>query len=342
MTIATRKAFALFALTLVGVFGCSSERDVLPPGERSSGDAGAADAGAPYERWSFVVLPDTQYYSGEYAPIFEMQTRWIARARESYGIRFVLHVGDVTDDDSIEQWSHARSAMQELGDIPYAIAPGNHDYEFNAWTRTTRMNDFFPVSMWQDQGTFAGSFAYGDSTNTAQIFDTPEGPWLVLALEFGPRPLVAEWAAEVLKENEGVHAAVVTHAYLYSDGTRYDIEKRSDQPWNPHEYGVAYDEGGVLDGEEMFRTFIEPDSDVELVLAGHVHDNGGAARLTDERTDGTLVHQLLSNYQAGPRGGSGYLRIVRVFEDRFVVETYSPFLNEYKRDPANDFTVMRR
>lgn len=232
--------------------------------------------------------------------------------------------------------------MQELGGIPYAIVPGNHDYEFNAWTRATRMNDFFPVTMWQDQGTFAGSFAYGDSTNTAHIFDTPEGPWLVLALEFGPRPLVAEWAAEVLKEHEGVHAAVVTHAYLYSDGTRYDIEKRADQPWNPHEYGVAYDPGGVLDGEEMFRAFVEPHSNVELVLSGHVHDNGGAARLTDERTDGTLVHQLLSDYQAEARGGSGFLRIVRVFEDRFVVETYSPLLNEYKRDPRNDFTLPRR
>jgi hypothetical protein len=76
------------------------------------------------------------------------------------------------------------------------------------------------------------------------------------------------------------------------------------------------------------------------------HDNG-AARLTSFRADGSRVHQMLSDYQwlhsgtADDRGGSGFLRVLEFdYNQREIrVQTYSPHLDEFMTDDANQFTL---
>ena len=95
---------------------------LLPPmlARATEGDA---------EAWTLAVLPDTQIYCQDYPQHFEAQTKWIADHAESHNIRFVLHEGDVTNRNVEKQWDRALRAMQRLdGVVPYAIAPGNHDY----------------------------------------------------------------------------------------------------------------------------------------------------------------------------------------------------------------------
>ena len=43
------------------------------------------------------------------------------------------------------------------------------------------------------------------------------------------------------------------------------------------------------------------------------------------------VYQLLADYQAGPEGGQGYMRLLHFDQDqnRIIVNTYSPYLNDY-------------
>jgi hypothetical protein len=62
-------------------------------------------------------------------------------------------------------------------------------------------------------------------------------------------------------------------------------------------------------------------------------------RLESTRPDGTTVHQILANYQMQPLGGGGYLRLLEFSpaERRVRVRTYSPYLNQFKTDPDNDF-----
>ena len=70
-------------------------------------------------------------------------------------------------------------------------------------------------------------------------------------------------------------------------------------------------------------------------------------RLTSSRSDGSLVHQVLSDYQglysgtAEDLGGSGYMRILEFDFSRKVisVQTYSPYLDSYLTDDANQFTL---
>ncbi|HRX17819.1 MAG TPA: hypothetical protein P5135_02070, partial [Gemmatimonadales bacterium] len=63
------------------------------------------------EGWSFVLLPDTQCYSESHPEVFLAQTEWIARQRHARNIRFVLHLGDITNNNVLPEWINARRAM---------------------------------------------------------------------------------------------------------------------------------------------------------------------------------------------------------------------------------------
>ncbi|HXI56096.1 MAG TPA: hypothetical protein VNO55_08555, partial [Polyangia bacterium] len=206
---------------------------------------------------------------------------------------------------------------------------------------------------------FGGTFEAGHMENSFSVFGAGGGKWLVVALEFGPRDEVLAWADTVLKIFRDTPAIIITHAYLYRDGTRYDAVGSPGQQFNPHAYVMMGQPGSTVnDGEEMWRKLIAPNRNVKLVFSGHdVSGNalppGTAARLTSSRQDGTVVHQILTNYQtctAPPcesfaggtvRGGNGFLRVLH-FSPRdgtISVTTYSPYLDEYLRDPSNQFTL---
>jgi hypothetical protein len=324
-------------------------------------DAGAAaDAAAPPPRpFSIVVLPDTQYYSAGYTQIFEAQTRWIVANRAALNIAFVLHEGDVVDTDVAAQWQNAARSLRRLeGQVPYFVTVGNHDIGSNCPTargcRATMINDFFPVSGFSGTSWFGGTFEPDHIENNYGIVPVEGGSWLVLALEFGPRDQVLEWANGVLDAHPDLPALLVTHAYLYNDGTRYDHFTRPDQLWSPHNYDLDWLPGGVNDGEEMWQALVSKHDNLRFVLSGHAlpadpnTNPDTTARLTSTRASGSHCHQILANYQTcsgfpcpETMGGDGYLRIMR-FDPAthgMSVRTYSPYLDRWKTDPPNEFVL---
>lgn len=338
----------LLWLGLVAV-GCERPAEPVDAGgegglrpDAHAGDA-APDAGAPARGpWTVVVLPDTQILAAAYPDILEAQVRWILEQREALSILFVLHVGDIVDDNSSTQWDVAHRALSMLdGRVPLVLAPGNHDYGpgGSAADRSTMLNAYFPVAGHRAWPSFGGTFEEGRIDDSYHVFETPSGPWLVVALEFGPRDEVLAWADAVIRAH-AMPTIVVTHAYLYADDTRYDWVRRPDQMWNPHSYGLASLPGGVNDGEEMFQAFVHRNDSVELVVCGHVLLDG-VGRLTSEQQGGGRVHQLLANFQHQPMGGAGYLRIMTFSEDgtSVHVRTYSPWLDESRTDPEHEFTL---
>jgi hypothetical protein len=96
----------------------------------------------------------------------------------------------------------------------------------------------------------------------------------------------------------------------------------------------------VNDGEEMFQALVRDFEQVELVVSGHVL-NDGLGRLTSEQREGGLVHQILANYQERELGGAGYLRLMTFDEtgSRVRVGTYSPYLDQWLTDPDNQFEL---
>src|SRR6188768_3057628 len=108
--------------TALGVIGCAAVGALMP--------GRAAAKVVPIERgsWTIAVLPDTQYYAQTYPQHFDAQTTWIAEHATSHNIRFVLHEGDITNQNVVAQWDNALHSMNILnGVVPYAMATGNHD-----------------------------------------------------------------------------------------------------------------------------------------------------------------------------------------------------------------------
>jgi len=307
-------------------------------------DAGS-DSGATPLPYSIVVLPDTQYYSSDHPEFFTAQTAWIVSEHAAGNVAFVLHEGDIVDDDTATQWARASTSLHMLdGVVPYVLSAGNHDYCCGGWPtdRTmTMINGYFPVSGFASRASFQGTFEADRIENSAHLLDVPggAGQWLVLSLEFGPRNAVLAWASDIARQYADTPAIVLTHAYLYDDNTRYDRVARPRQQWNPHSYPLGANGGDANDGEDMWQKLVLGNSNIKFVLSGHVL-NSGVGRLSSTRPDGTVVHQILANYQNYDRGGDAYLRILRFFPAQRTVhvQTFSPSFGSMT-DDRNDFTL---
>lgn len=281
-----------------------------------------------------VALPDTQFYSESYPEIFRCQTNWIARVASDLNVRFVVHLGDLTNDNSPGEWSVAHDAMSRLdGHVPYAVVAGNHDlgpHGSAAIRDSTLFDEYFPLGEVAQMPWYGGSES-GTRDNAYYFLDVGDQKLLVLCLEFGPRDEVLAWANRVVTDFSDRSVIVVTHCYMNWDDTRVGDEDE----YNPHTYGC-----GGNTGEQIWDKFVSLHSNILLVLSGHIL-NDGVGRLTSTGIRGNTVHQLLSNYQTLPDGGEGWLRILRFRPSDQCIDviTYSPWLDRYASDSQNQFTL---
>lgn len=273
-----------------------------------------------------VVLPDTQYASCYVPETFRAQVEWVVREKVARNIAAVLHVGDVVEHPfSRAEWASASSAMRLLdGKIPYAVVPGNHDADAN---RMSWMSEYFsPDTMpW-----IAGVMSAGRVENSYLLVDIGPRTWLVVGLEFGPHDASVAWADAVLKAHAELPAVLLTHAYLDgSDGSRYSSPSQAGYPTG-HESN---------DGETLWQKLVVPNHNVRLVLCGH----HGVGRRASARPDGSLVHEVASDYQwwEGDWNGYGYLRLMVFDYDTMTigVQTYSPTRGSYLTGEDDQFTL---
>jgi predicted phosphohydrolase len=301
--------------------------------------------------WTMVVLPDTQNYvaSTTNAPIFTQMTNWIVANKAARNIHMVLHEGDITNNNNDVQWSRAQASMDVLnGHLPYAIVPGNHDYGSNgsANVRTTLFNNYFsfsrnPLNDPARGGTIRGWYEPGKMDNTYQVLTANDEKFLILNLEWGPRHSVVQWADTVASAHPDHKLILLTHAYLYSDETRYDwATKGASQSWNPHSYGTASDPGGTNDGQELWDKLVKKHPNFTMTFNGHVL-NDQVGYLQSIGDEGNPVHQMLFNAQNDPRGGDGWLRLIEFLPDHQTahVKTYSPFLNQWRTTSVHQFNL---
>lgn len=290
------------------------------------------------EEWfSVVALPDTQHYSGSYPEIFAAQTAWIAENADAMRIRFVVGLGDVVNHgSSSRQWQNADAALSLLdGKVPFLMAAGNHDYDEDrpALRSTVNFNSVLGPWRFRQYGWYGGGFPAGSNENAYGLFEAAGRKFLVLVLEFTPRRATLDWAASLLAAHPDRDVIVVTHSFMYSDGTRV---KRCDEA-----AAEAYGVGDDHDGNELWEQFLIGQPRVFLVLSGHIVTGKGVGRRVDIGRNGNVVHQVLSNYQSWPQGGKGYLRILSFYPSRkeIKVRTYSPYLQEYLTSPEHELTL---
>ncbi len=271
--------------------------------------------------FSVVILPDTQFYSEKFPVTYAAQTEWIKQQQKTLNIHFVVHVGDLVQNATVEkEWRVADRAHAVLdgtvldgtvleGAVPYSVLPGNHDMEDGD---TTLYNKFFSPKRFQGRDWYAGHEGVRNDNNYC-IFNAAGMKFLVLSLAYSPGPDTLKWANQVLAENADCRAIVATHAYLGRD-VRNSI------------------------GERVWEHLLRKHKNVFLVVCGHIADTN----LTESAGDaGQKVFEMLVNYQSDPNGGDGWLRILRFSpsHNKIIVRDYSPTLDKYRHGPGADFSL---
>ncbi len=321
----------------------AAETDPYADGVLVDGEPPPLPAGS----FTIAVLPDTQHYSEKFPNTYLAQTQWLVDNQQARNIACVLHLGDITNHNTSEEWKNAVTAMNVLdGKLPYFLVPGNHDYgeKGGCKDRTTRLNEYFPVAKFRELSTFGGTYDKEPERleNSYHFFNAEGRQFLVLALEFGPRRDVVRWANEVVAKHKDRAAILITHAYMYYDDTRYDWKKfGKKQTWNPHNYPVAATTNDdVLDGEELWTELVSRHENFILTLNGHVLRDG-LGRLTSSTPASRDVHQLLVNFQMRPQGGDGWLRLLEFRPDGRTVQVYdySPTRKQRNESAQNHFVL---
>jgi predicted phosphodiesterase len=278
---------------------------------------------------TIVVLPDTQYATCYIPDTFRAQVEWIARMSNEH-VAAVLHVGDIVEHPfSRSEWDVASGALHLLdGKIPYVVVPGNHDLGLD---RTSLINDYFAPERlpW-----VIGVMEPHHIENSYSLIEIGDHIWLIVGLEYAPRDAVVDWAENVIRQHADVPVILLTHAYLDgADGSRY---------YSPGQFGYPTglnSAAGINDGEMLWHKLVEPNSNIRLVLCGHHM----IAKRISTRADGSVVHEVVSDYQwwQGEWNGYGYLRLMEFdyINQVIRVRTYSPTIGNFLVGSEHQFEL---
>ncbi|MBQ8684089.1 MAG: metallophosphoesterase [Clostridia bacterium] len=305
--------------------------------------------------YTIAVIPDTQIMTGGYTShsAYTALTTWLKENKESEKIAFALHVGDLVNDPNDTQFTLAKQAMDILdGYVPYAFVPGNHDYDTDSSTKrdTSVFNKYFPYAKYKEFSDFGGAYEEGKMDNTYWFFDAGEEKYMVVALEFGPRDSVLEWAGEITAANPDRHVIVITHGSLYNDGELMD-ETSENTPTN-------YLNGGYLDvpgdpanhGEGIWEKYASKYANIDMVISGHIYTDNIVTRYEVGDHGNKVCHMLVNaqrldfdmwlDQEYFGADGLGMIALMRFSNggNTVSVSYYSPYLDKYVNE-VNQFTL---
>ncbi|WP_240390561.1 lamin tail domain-containing protein [Bacillus sp. Y1] len=260
--------------------------------------------------YTFVWMSDTQYYSESFPYIYEQQTKWIAEHQDDMKIKYVFHTGDLVNiSTDMTQWSRANEYMKIFDDhnVPYGVLAGNHDVD-QVSTDYSNYYQFFGENRFNHKPYYGGS--YLNNRGHYDLISVGGNDYIMVYLGWGVTDEGIQWINDVLKAHPDRKAILNFHEYLLATGTRHPL------------------------GEKLYHEIVVPNKNVMAVLSGHYHEAQTLIDEIDDNGDGTpdrKVYQMLADYQAGPEGGQGYMRLLHfdVDQNRVFVNTYSPYLDDY-------------
>ncbi|MBO4349673.1 MAG: metallophosphoesterase [Proteobacteria bacterium] len=290
------------------------------------------------EPFSIVVLPDTQKYTQEkdkngnkynLKGIYKKQTEWIKNNQKKYNIRFVMHMGDVTDNNYKKQFVMAQDAHDVLANanIPYSISTGNHEYKkgdssvkvpshdrtlFSKYFNDSYIKNGRKGNKYKDTSWFHG-FHYKD--NMYATFEVGNLKFAVIALEYAPRKDVLCWADNLIQtELQDRYVIVTTHSYIGKGATEdYSAGYTNNNNIKYTDFGAS--------GLDVFYELAARHSNVIMVACGH---SPGARHRNRPGFNGNIVEEMLVDYQdeqqkkckpsndVGPDSGNGWLRVLTI------------------------------
>lgn len=262
---------------------------------------------AAVEPWQLILLGDTQKYQRvitEGGPdLFHSQTEWIRDNMVRNNIKFMTHLGDVTNDNTMAEWDLADRAMQKIdGLIPYSVTLGNHDG--NSLRSFGR--DRYTGYPW-----YLGSSPL--NLCHAQTFEAGGITFLHINLRHRPTASQRAWAQTIIDAHPGKPTMISTHGYMADNGSGRDS-----------------------DGRNIWNDLVEPNEQVIMTFCGH---DWVPRHELDTTSSGRKVMQIMTNYQQTINGGNAWLQYLTFDPDNSEVhlQTYSPYLDRYQTDFSSDF-----
>ncbi len=262
--------------------------------------------------FTFIWMSDTQYYSESYPYIYESMVDWIIASEDELRIEYVIHTGDLVDDwDDFAQWAVADTQMRKLDEanIPYGVLAGNHDVNHKSLNYENYYH-YFGKHRFHDRPYYGGS--YKNNRGHYDLISVDGVDFIIVYLGWGVEEDEEgiQWMNEVLKAHSNRIAILCFHEYLLASGNRSPV------------------------GDKLFEEVVIPNENVLMVLSGHYHNAETLIDEIDDDGDGIpdrTVYQMLADYQGGPEGGQGFMRILNfsIAANQVHVQTYSPYLDQY-------------
>lgn len=285
--------------------------------------------------YTIAFIPDiqisTRLYYSRLKPIFS----FLVDNKESMNIQYAISLGDLTDNNTVEEWDRVLEQYNRLNDIvPYALIRGNHDIERNEWAllydEYFSSQDSYYYHHVQNNG---GFYDTTNTQNTYLLFSAGQVDYIILNLDFGASDDVLAWADRVLNQYPRHRAIIVTHGYLQSNGQLLTGEYSG----APSRYVAEWN-----DADDMWDKLIRKHANIDLVACGHVGVDHIVCS-TNEGDHGNTVYQMLSDTQYVDRKilGAGIVTLMHFTEDgRFArVEHYSTVDKKYFRESNYDVTM---
>ncbi len=286
--------------------------------------------------FTFVIIPDTQDVCTLHPDKLRRMTNWIVEHKSEWNIKKILHLGDLVNNGAIieEQWlnhDNAFSVIEESG-IPYLIAIGNHDYDYQKENRDAFIFNKY-TNKYGNKSWFGGSFEKNKAENIYTLLEVYGIKFIFLSLEFGPRDEVLAWANEVLNKHSDYFAIVITHSYLYPNALR----TRPGNRHNPKNYKWTY---GANDGEDMWHKCIKKHKNILAVFSGH-HINYHVSYRFDRGDYGNIIFQAFQNWQFTQYGGEARIRLLyfNICDQEIKLSTFNPQTETFEEDDGYALTL---
>ena len=287
------------------------------------------------DAFTFIMLPDSQNYVKDKNNLrcFESQIAWIFKNRDRLNIKFVTHVGDLSNDDSDEeQFKLGFFQLGKLnGAVPYGICAGNHD--MHADGSSPYFDKYFPAEAGKYRSYWLGS--YDGSKHNAQLITAGGKDFLFIHLAYIPSDGAVSWAAELIEKHKDAYTVITTHAFLIKDWSERGIARKESRV---SLIDTRINKDGTNAGEDIYEKLVKPYDNVRMVLSGHYVGRDYLGLDLGERK----VHAILADLEhEAPFGGNGFLRIIQFVpsEGKIYNYTYSPFLDAYKLSKDDSFVL---
>ena len=279
--------------------------------------------------YSMAIIGDTQKVSYLKPDNMSKIYDYIIDNAEAKNIKFVMGLGDITDQNMESEWVNDMAQIKRMdGIVPYSLVRGNHETIQN-------FNKYVPYADYKN--VIAGAYEEGSMVNTYHTFTVGDLQYMVMCLDFGAKDDIIAWANKVIDAHPYHNVIVTTHAYMYRDGALLDSANYdSPSAWGGEDYN---------DGDEMWDKLIKKHENIVLVLSGHI-DSSYVVMRQDEGDNGNTVTQMLINPQKldadyEEEGCVGMVAMFYFSEDgRTVqVEYYSTIREQYLFE-SNQYTFQ--